>query len=128
MQNIIERPYTDEDKIQAQHFLYEDQKDNIVQIEGFTVDMSNITTAKKQVENNKMIPTQDIVLSKDSIQYHRVWNIINNFQEAQKKSNNGIVVYKNADKYIVLEGNHRVVAAKYLGMKNVFASEVYKEE
>lgn len=74
------------------------------------------------------IPVGLVRFSKKTLKAQRVVNIIDNFNEAQRRGGDGITVtYDEASQVYVVsgDGNHRLLAALMLGMKTIKASKVY---
>lgn len=123
------RNYDEVDKRQAQDevYGYADEKDNI--------DVTDLNYTVYEVPKGDFIdtggttiPVELVKFSKQTLKAERVVNIIDNFNEAQRKGGQGIEVYysEQTGLYIIGgDGNHRLLAAILLGMGQIYASKIY---
>lgn len=100
---------------------------SVTETYNFSVHPAPKTTTTSQ---KKTIPTSDIDFSKDILSVKRIISIMENFTESQKRGGDGIsVVYiPETKRYIVTtDGNHRLFAAKMLGLQTVDVQVLARE-
>lgn len=117
------RPYTDVEKIIAQDKAFDmtDENDNIY-LEKYRYSVKTVPNTDLLEEGLQEVSVSKISFGKDKLKGYRVVNVIDNFNEAQRKGGGAVRVYydQSQDTYTILgDGNHRLLAAKLLGLKKI---------